>query len=238
VNAPIAERIAAVVAGVSTPLVVIAVAVLLFLNPIWVSFDQDRSNVTGFTGYTPAQVKAVTGSILSDLVFGPPNFDVTEDGTPGGKVVLDARAREHMKDVRSVLMGLGLVALIAAILLAGAALFLRGRRLFWRAVGLGARVLIVGVIVVGAAFAVFFEQAFELFHELFFPPGTYMFDPTKDKLVQLFPDQFWSETSVALAAAVLGLAVITFLVARRLGREPGEAPAEPAAATPTTAAVS
>jgi len=56
-------------------------------------------------------------------------------------------------------------------------------------------VLTVGVIVVGAAFALFFDRAFELSHEIVFAPGTYMFRPAKrEKLVQLFPDQFWSET--------------------------------------------
>jgi integral membrane protein (TIGR01906 family) len=84
----------------------------------------------------------------------------------------------------------------------------------------------VGVVVVGAAFAVFFEQAFELFHEIFFPPGTYMFDPATDKLVQLFPDQFWSETSVALAATVLLLAIVVAVVADRLCREPTGATAD------------
>jgi integral membrane protein (TIGR01906 family) len=80
------------------------------------------------------------------------------------------------------------------------------------------------VIVVGVAFALFFDQAFELFHEIFFPPGTYMFDPRTDRLVQLFPDQFWSETSVAIALAVLVMAVAVALWARRLGREPVESP--------------
>ncbi|HEX7491753.1 MAG TPA: DUF1461 domain-containing protein [Candidatus Limnocylindrales bacterium] len=219
-NIPLAHRFASAVAVIATPLVIIAVAVMLFLNPIWVGFDQDRSDVTGFTGYTHAQVQAVTGSILSDLVFGPPNFDVNLDGTHGGTPVLDERARKHMADVRTVLMELGLVALLAGVLLAGVALYSRGRRWFWRAVAVGAKVLIVGVVVVGGAFALFFEQAFELFHEIFFPPGTYMFDSLTDKLVQLFPDQFWSETSVAIAAAVLVLGIVVGLVATRLGREP------------------
>jgi hypothetical protein len=51
-----------------------------------------------------------------------------------------------------------------------------------------------------------------------------MFDPQTEKLVQLFPDQFWSETSVALAGAVFALAVLVAVVAGRLGREPGSSP--------------
>lgn len=217
------------VAAVATPCVVVAVAVPLFLNPIWVGFDQDRSRVDELTGYTPAQVRAVTGSVLSDLVFGPPNFDVTLPGATAP--VLDAGERSHMADVRTVLMSLGLVALVAAILLLMVGLASRGRRWFWRAVAAGARVLVVGVVVVGVGFAIFFDQAFELFHKIFFAPGTYMFDPRTEKLVQLFPDQFWSETSVALAGVVLALAVLVAVVGGRLGREPSANP-EAAAAEP------
>jgi integral membrane protein (TIGR01906 family) len=217
VNPSIAQRLASVVAVVATPCVVIAVAVLLFLNPLWVAFDQGRSDVAGLTGYTPSQIQAVTGSVLSDLVFGPPNFAVPL--TPGGPPILDERERSHMADVRTVILDLGLVALIAAALLVGVGVAARGGRWFWRAVALGGRILAVGVVVVGVAFGLFFDQAFQTFHEIFFPAGTYMFDPT-EKLVQLFPDQFWSETSIAISAAILILAVATTVTATRLGREP------------------
>jgi uncharacterized membrane protein len=62
----------------------------------------------------------------------------------------------------------------------------------------------------------FFDQIFELFHEIFFAPGTYLFNSTSEKLVQLFPDQFWSETSIALAGVVLLLAVIAGVGGSRL----------------------
>jgi integral membrane protein (TIGR01906 family) len=220
VNLTLAQRIAAVIVAVATPCVIIGAAVLLFLNPIWVQFEQDRSGVARITGYTPAQVHDVTGSILSDLVFGPPDFAASVNGV----AVLEPRERSHMVDVRTVLISLGLVALAATVLLVGLVVVGRGRRWLWRAVEAGASVLVGGVIVVGVAFALFFDQAFELFHEMFFPPGTYMFDPRTDRLVQLFPDQFWSETSVAIAFAVLLLAFLVVLEARRLGREPAEAP--------------
>jgi integral membrane protein (TIGR01906 family) len=221
VNLTLAQRIAAVITAIATPCVIIGAAVLFFLNPVWVQFEQDRSDVARISGYTPAQVHDVTGSILSDLVFGPPDFDATVNGV----AVLELRERSHMVDVRTVLMILGLVALAATVLLAGLLVASRGRRWFWRAVGGGASVLVGGVIVVGVAFALFFDQAFELFHEIFFPPGTYMFDPRTDRLVQLFPDQFWSETSVAIALVVLLLAFLVVLEARRLGREPADSPA-------------
>jgi integral membrane protein (TIGR01906 family) len=213
---------------VATPCVAVAVAVLLFLNPIWVGFDQGRSDVVQLTGYTPTQVSQVTGSILSDLVFGPPNFDVTVNGAP----VLDVHERSHMADVRGVLMSLGLVALMAALILVAVGLASRGRWWFWWAVQAGGKVLLGGVVVVGLAFALFFDQAFELFHEVFFAPGTYMFDVRTEKLVQLFPDQFWSETSVAIAAAVLVLGLIVVFAAGRIAGRAASADPTSGAASP------
>jgi integral membrane protein (TIGR01906 family) len=222
------ELASAVVAGIATPVVIIGVSVLLFLNPLWVGFEQGRSDVTAWTGYSRAQVDQVTGSILSDLVFGPPRFAVQVNGVQ----VLDPREVSHMADVRSVMMTLGALALLALVALVAAAATNGRKRAFWEGIRLGSGVLIAGVFVIGAAFAVFFDQMFLIFHDIFFAPGTFAFDPSKEKLVQLFPDQFWSDTSMALAGAVLVLAVGTHLAARRRLRRSIEVPqgaASPAA---------
>ena len=199
-------------AGVATPIVIVAAAVLLFLNPLWVSFEQGRSEVTVWTGYTDAQVNQVTGAILSDLVFGPPTFDVTL----GGKAVLTERERSHMADVRGVFASLGLVALAAAVLLFAAGVASRGRRWFWRAAATGATAMIAGVVAAGVGALFFFDALFELFHEIFFASGSFMFDPRTDKLVQLFPDDFWSDTTIALAVVVLVLGLAAWKVAGRM----------------------
>lgn len=209
-----AERVGAVVVAVATPCVIIGFSVLVFLNPIWVGFEQDRSDVARLTGYSATQVRQVTGSILSDLVFGPPTFTVP--ATVGGTPVLDARERGHMTDVRTVMGQLAALAAAAALVLVVLGLYSRGRRWFWQAASIGARALAVGVVAVGLAMTLAFDQVFELFHELFFAPGTYMFDTTSEKLVQLFPDQFWSETCIALSCVVLVLAAIVGVGGGRL----------------------
>jgi len=220
VNLTPKERIGVFLVAIAIPCVIIGLSVLVFLNPIWVGFEQDRSDVDQLTGYTASQVHQVTGSILSDLVFGPPDFAVTVNGTP----VLDARERGHMADVRAVMGRLGAVAALAVLLLLALGLFGRGRRWFWRGASLGARVLAGGVVVVGVAMALFFDQVFELFHEIFFAPGTYIFSSSSEKLVQLFPDQFWSETSIALAGLVLLLALIVGVGGGRLATRAEETP--------------
>jgi integral membrane protein (TIGR01906 family) len=228
VNRALRDSIVAVVAGVSLPLVLVGAAVLLFLNPIWVSFEQGRSQVTAWTGYTAEQVNQVTGSILSDLVFGPPRFDAAVNGVQ----VLDSREVSHMADVRGVFMALGAVGLLALIALVATAAGSRLNRSFWRGVEIGATVLAGGVVVVGIFLAVFFDQVFLLFHDVFFAPGSFSFDPRTEKLVQLFPDQFWSDTSIALAAVVLALGLASRWLAHRMIAAPRPAPAVAAEVAP------
>ena len=61
----------------------------------------------------------------------------------------------------------------------------------------------------------FFDQAFELFHTLFFPAGSYNFDPGTERLVQLFPYQFWVETTIAVGTLVVALSLLLWWFGRR-----------------------
>jgi integral membrane protein (TIGR01906 family) len=193
--------------SVATAVTLLALAVAPFLTPAWVAFAQDRAEATAWTGYTPAQLRAATDSILVDLVAGPPDFDVAVGAEP----VLTERERGHMRDVRSVFAGFAVVAVASVLLLAIAAA--RWGAAAWRAARHGALGLVVGIVAVGLVGILAFELAFEVFHRLFFASGSYTFDPRTERLVQLFPQRFWFETSLAvgvvalvLAAAVTGLA--------------------------------
>ena len=235
VNATVPERFAAALTAIATAVVITAIAILPFLTPPWVSFEQGRSGAAQLTGFAPAELDAATGAILADLVFGPPDFDVAV----GGEAVLNERERAHMRDVRGVFAGFGLVALVAAVgLLAAVA---GARRLghpdrAWRAIRNGARALLVGVIVAGVVAAVAFDAAFEIFHRLFFAGGSYTFDPGTERLVQLFPFSFWSETTMAVGAVIVVLALLVNQLAGSRGRAARATEATTTALAPAEAA--
>ncbi|HET9614918.1 MAG TPA: DUF1461 domain-containing protein [Candidatus Limnocylindrales bacterium] len=216
------ERVAAIATGLAAAIVVIALAILPFLTPAWVSFEQGRAQALAWTGYDQAQLTTATDSILHDLVLGPPTFDVQIAGAP----VLGERERAHMRDVRGVFAGFFAIAVVAAIalvvLVAGARRSGHVERA-WRAIADGMRGLAVGVVVAGVIATFFFDAAFELFHQLFFPRGSYDFDPRTDRLVQLFPFDFWSETTLVLGGVILALAAVVWLLARRRARRPAVA---------------
>ena len=206
--------LAALVIGVATTLVILAVAILPFLNPFWVGFAQERAEAPAWTGWTLAELRLVTDGVLADLVVGPPDFDVELDGAP----VLNAREREHMADVRDVFTSFYLVAAGCALILAGAFAFARGpaaRAVLWRRLSRTGVIIVIVTVVGGALAVLFFDAAFTLFHDLFFPPGTWTFDPATERLVQLFPYRFWVETSVGVGVVVIALAALLAWVGRR-----------------------
>jgi integral membrane protein (TIGR01906 family) len=224
------SRVAAIAIALATAIVIVTIAILPFLTPQWVAFEQDRSQAAAWTGFTTDQLRTATDAILGDLVVGG-DFAIQLGGQP----VLKDREQAHMADVRTVFRGLWLLAIASAVILVAASRR-RGRRSTWRAVRAGALGLTVGVIILGAIALVAFDQQFETFHEVFFPAGSFLFDPRTDRLVQLFPFQFWQETAIVVGAVIIAIALgVAWVANRRAARAAVEPAATPdLAAAPAT----
>lgn len=231
----IAGRLGSLVIAVATALVILALTMPLFLNPFWVQFEQGRAEAAAWTGFSDPDLRAATGAILADLVIGPPDFDVQV----GGQVVLDQREQAHMRDVRGVFVGF----FVLTALLAAAAVIIAARRRgrptetarSWRAVRGGSIGLIATLVAAGSTSFVAFDALFEIFHQVFFPGGTYTFDPATERLVQLFPFTFWQETTIVLGVVAMVIAAIVAIAADRRSTRPAVAVAGDPARPPTSA---
>lgn len=207
--------------GLSTALVLVALAIVPYLNTAWIAFEQGRSGAAALSGFSEADLRTATDAIFDDLITGPPSFDVEIDGVP----VLGEAERSHMRDVRDVFANFyasaaaALVIVVAAFWLAGRRGSVWTRRDAWRGVGFGAAGLAAGVVVGGVVALVAFDAAFEVFHRIFFTQGSYLFDPRASRLVQLFPETLFQDSVIAVGAMILVLAVgTTWLAGRRLRR--------------------
>ncbi len=205
--------VASGIVAVATIVLLVALALLPFLNPIWVGFGQERAEADAWTGWTMATVHEVTDSVLVDLILGPPDFDQVVDGEP----VFNEREVGHLQDVRAVLIAFAVAVAVAAASIV-VAWRLTGSSPTWRGIRVGATALIAGVVALGILSVVAFETVFEIFHRIFFASGTYAFDPATERLVQLFPMQFWFETSIALGVVLVVLGALTLILAERRGR--------------------
>jgi integral membrane protein (TIGR01906 family) len=233
VNAsPIVSRLGLAAVAVSAALVLVALAVAPYLGSGWVAFEQGRTGSAALTGFAPSDLRTVTDAILADLVSGTGEFDVRLDGV----AVLSDTERSHMRDVRGVFASFYAAAAVALAIL-GIAFWRAGRpgsrwtrRDAWRGVRFGAIGLVIGTAAAGVIALAAFDAAFEVFHRLFFTKGTYRFDPATSRLVQLFPDAFWSETAIAVGAMILVVASGTaWLAGRRLRGHPVSATVDVAA---------
>ena len=205
---------AAIAVALATILALVGLAVGLFFNPLWIAFEQDRTRADLWTGYPPPTVHAVTDSVVDEVFLGPGTFTQAVAGVP----VFNERERAHMADVHRVVVVFVLLVVAAIVVLVFGGIRWRRRAWFWRAVARGAAILAVGAVVIGSAFAIVFDQAFTIFHDLLFPAGNWEFDPATDRLVQLFPYDFWTETSVAIAVVGLLLTLATWAFARRMAQ--------------------
>jgi hypothetical protein len=57
-------RLSSLLIGLAAAIVIVTAAVLPFLTPQWVAFEQGRANASGWTGYSTDELNTATGSIL------------------------------------------------------------------------------------------------------------------------------------------------------------------------------
>lgn len=197
--------------SLATPILIVATSLLLLFNSWWITPAQNRAGVPAIMSLSASEVQWITGSLLSDVTLGPPEFMVGANGQP----ILGAAERAHMTDVYGVLRGFGLAATLAAGLVV--AILFRHRRdaRVWRVTARAAGVLVLVGVLAALVVTFLFDSAFLVFHLVFFPQGNFAFDPRTQRLTQLFPTQFWTESAVAAVAIATGLAGAVFAVARR-----------------------
>ncbi len=193
--------------GASTALLILLTGPLLLFNPWFVSALQARHEVAEAFETTQAEIDGVTSAFLADL-FLDGEFDATLDGQP----LLDDSERSHMADVSRLVRLLVLTAVVSLFVAAVCGVLLRGESRRMATVLLGTAALLGAAgLVVGLIFAVAFDAAFLAFHAVFFPPGTYLFEPGSN-LVTLFPEGFWFEASLIAGATVVLSALVVLLI--------------------------
>lgn len=196
---------------------------LLLFNPLFTSVFQARHEVAAAFDTSQPEVDRVTGEILGDLFVGG-SFDAAFAGDPP---LLNDRERSHMGDVSrlvQLVLGITIVALLVAVV---SGLLLRreprrqGRIMLTAAGAIGAVALVLALV-----FAVAFDAAFLAFHQVFFPPGTYLFEPGS-KLITLFPGGFWFDASLAAGGAIVLTALAASVIGLRLRRAAPQTSARP-----------
>jgi len=196
--------------SLATAIVILAVALLLLLTPMWTHFALAAADSVSPTGGGQAAVDMSDRTVGALVTLSTFDFDAA-NGAP----MYAADEQAHMRDVQVVFYGFMVLAVasLAFVLAAGARAPRDASR--WRALGRGGAWLVVFVVVLGVFAATAFETVFTLFHEIFFPGGNWSF-PVTSNLIRLYPEPFWELSSAALGAlAICGSVAVWFLARRR-----------------------
>lgn len=210
----IARLISSVLVAVATAVSIVALAVALFANPVWLVVEQDRVGATALSGYTLQELGQLDREVLADMFLGSGRFETRLRGEP----VFNERERGHLADVRNAFLGLGAVTVASLMVLLVTHRVRRDRSGFWGAVRAGAGALAGSILGAGIFVVVAFPVVFELFHRLLFAGGTYTFDPATERLVQVFPQALWSDTALAAGFVILLVSAFVYQSAGRRSR--------------------
>jgi integral membrane protein (TIGR01906 family) len=181
-------------------------AVRLLLTPVYINIEYRTPNFPpdpyGFT----REDRLYWSRIALDYLLNDEEISFLgelrfEDGSP----VYNERELRHMVDVKEVVQS----SLIVWYATLGGLLLLdlwawRGR--WWEQFRLGMvrggnlTLILIGLAI--AAVLVGFSVFFIFFHQVFFESGTWMFR-FSDTLIRLFPERFWRDTFLAVAALTL-----------------------------------
>lgn len=204
------------VAGIGTAIVIVGVAAAILLLPPVMNVGLEIGDSAAILGVPPEVARRASELSVQELLIGPGSF--TFAATPGGPPFYGPAEAAHMQNVRVVVyafFGLVLAGAVATVL----ATRRMSRADSLRAVRLGAAGLVVVFAAVGLGLVFAFDTLFTLFHEIVFPAGGWQFDPTTQRIVQLYPTAFWEFAAGMLAglSVAIGLLVVatTALLLRR-----------------------
>ena len=156
----------------------------IFLTPPVVHSLLSVSDAHTVLGVEPGVAEGLSDALVGDLLT-----DGAFDAPLGDEPLLSAGERSHLADVGALLRAILVAGLGGLIVLALA----RVRRRAWLRLAIrdGAALIVGGALLAAAAFALAFDATFAFFHGLFFAAGTWTFNPATDRLVQLYPQDFW-----------------------------------------------
>ncbi|MEO6397911.1 MAG: TIGR01906 family membrane protein [Tepidiformaceae bacterium] len=187
-----------------------------------------QNNSAGVTGVSLAELDRAAAELAAYFENDAPLLATTVQIEGQEAPLYNEREIAHMKDVKTLmrfvyrLNEFSLAVLMSYI--AGVYLWARERSLRTLAKQslAGVAVGFAGLVFVGVFALTGFDAAWTKFHQLVFKNDLWRLDPTRDRLIQMFPERFWQESTYIIgaltlveAAAIVGVALAYLVVTRR-----------------------
>ena len=189
------------------PIALVLTAVRLVMAPWFLHFEYNTPNFPqDLYGFTKDE-RLYWSKIAVDYLLNPEGISFLEDlrfsdGTP----VYNARELHHMVDVKNTVTLMLIIWYVSLGALASLGVWAWWGS-WWKdythglARGGWLTVLILGSLIFFVLIS--FGVLFVAFHNVFFQPGTWMFN-FSDTLIRLFPERFWRDIFIIVGAITIG----------------------------------
>ena len=119
-------------------------------------------------------------------------------------------ASEHFYEVKKLVTMLNRVLFISVIISLAGFIYLQKKKFHkfykWASIG-----LISFCIVLGLAFSINFDNAFVIFHKIFFRNSLWLFDPNTDPIITMLPENFFMHCGIMIGAIIFIISGLMYL---------------------------
>ena len=178
----------------------------------------EKYSISRISGITDADLRQVGADIRHYINSGDEPLVVTTRIFGEKSDLFNNREISHMKDVKQLVRGVYVLALVSAAYLGAMIVVGFGwqkvrfvpalaKRLTW-----GGGLTLVLMMVFGTAALVGFDGVFLKFHQLSFANDLWQLDPRTDYLVRIFPQDFWFDATMWVSLRIIAGALILTVV--------------------------
>ena len=171
----------------------------------------EKYSISRISGITDADLRQVGADIRHYINSGDEPLVVTTRIFGEKRDLFNNREISHMKDVKQLVRGVYVLALVSAVYLAAMTVVGFSLQKVWFVSALAKRLTwgggltLILIVVFGIAALAGFDSVFLKFHQLSFANDLWQLDPRTDYLLIIFPQGFWFDaTMVVLALTVAG----------------------------------
>ena len=202
---------------VTVPLFLITISVTwAFNSPSLYNNGFEKYSISRSTGITNADLRQVGADIRSYINSSDEPMDIQTSIFGVEQDLFNPKEIAHMRDVKNLVRGVYILALVSVIYLASMTLFgfIKQGRLFTltiaKRLAIGGGLTMAMLILFSLVAVIGFDSLFIKFHEISFANDFWRLNPRTDYLVRIFPDNFWFDATVWVAMrAIVGALIIT-----------------------------
>jgi len=211
----------AVINAVCLLLVLLCVSVEIpTFNPAFYSAEYDKYGIPTHIQVVKNDLMTVTDKLLSYMNGKSPDLVIVTTVAGAQREFFNQREKDHMVDVRNLILNGFLVRnCAAAIIIASFVILGLLRKRFLRAFAWAVRrvfiIFLVITAILAAIMAANFDRAFTIFHEIFFNNNLWILNPDTDLLVNIVPLGFFMDIArliaIIFSAFCLAAIVLAFV---------------------------